>query len=198
VETWLRKSCECAFVLPVAHMQSLKESIFSKKKMDKENTSAAATVGGEEVHGGVPQPDKINVVERDPEKMNQHLRLVFADVFAEPEPGTFSFDKVWVLSVQIFTAVKLWSYRILTLIFALPCALCWGISFGCMSFSHIWCCLPCLRACRVNLHCSERAFGLIMDSFVKPIFDATGRVFSHVRVVSSSKKTTNFEDVHLA
>lgn len=42
--------------------------------MGKEG-SEPATIGGQEVHGGVPQPNEIDVVERDPEKMNQHLRV---------------------------------------------------------------------------------------------------------------------------
>jgi len=142
-----------------------------------------AQVAGEDVTGsGLPPDSGVNLKERDPHRMNQHLRLVFSDIFAEPEPGTFSFDKVWVLSFQIFTASKLWCYRILSFLCAIPAAICWGCGFGCLAFSQIWCYIPCIRACKTQTLCCKEVFVIIMNTFIGPIFGACGKVFSNIRI----------------
>jgi len=161
------------------------------------------TVAGQEVKSSsVPLPTEIDLKDRDPYKMNQHLRLVFSDIIGEPEPGTFSFDKVWTLSFQLFTATKLWCYRILSLICAIPCAICWGICFACLSFCNIWMYVPCIKSCKIELYCFQQIFDLLMGTIVAPIFDAFGRCFSNIRVTMSKDQSASYREkmdsIHLA
>ena len=80
-------------------------------------------------------------------------QVAFEEVFAEPHPSIFSFDKIWGLSYTVFTGSKLWCYRITTAILGLPAACCWGCTFACISFTHIWCCVPGMKAIFINLRC---------------------------------------------
>lgn len=76
----------------------------------------------------------------------------FLEVFAEPDPTYHSVACVWTLSFrvgntrtsysysyfQIFEITRIYVYKILTLIFALPVALIMGFLFALASFVHIW------------------------------------------------------------
>ena len=59
----------------------------------------------------------------------------------------FSCNQYNHVSPQVFTLVKIWCYRITSIILALPCAVCWGLHFACLAFCQIWCCIPCLKVC---------------------------------------------------
>jgi len=142
-----------------------------------------------------PVEPPVDLKDRDPYGMNQHLRLVFSDIIGEPEPGTFSFDRVWILSYQTFTSTKLWCYRILTLLCAIPAAICWGMHFACLSFCNIWCFVPCIKACNIKMACLQKIYGAIMGAFIGPLFDAIGRCLGHIRVTTI--KSTHEEPPHL-
>ncbi|XP_013403000.1 caveolin-3 [Lingula anatina] len=146
------------------------------------SSTEPATVAGEEVKVTLG-PDDIDIMNRDPDEINQHLKVTFSDIFAEPHPTIFSFDKVWVLSYQAFTATQLWCYRILSLICGLPCAVCWGIEFACISFCNIWVCVPYVKAFYISLHCIRKIFEPFMDTFVAPCYLAMGKIFSSIKVL---------------
>lgn len=154
-------------------------------KEEKENDADVRedkpmTVGGEDVKMDVPE--EVDMVNRDPNNINSHLKTTFLDIFAEPEPTTFSFDAVWQYSYVVFTMSKLWCYRITSLICALPAALCWGCTYACASFATIWCCVPCVRCLHLQLHCVKQVFGICLGTFVAPCYEAIGRVFSQIHI----------------
>ncbi|CAG2255000.1 CAV3 [Mytilus edulis] len=84
-----------------------------------------------------PASVRISLYDRDPSNINEIVRVQFEDLFTEPE-GSHSIDGVWRTSYRVFTGTKHWCYRILSAIFAVPCAFCWGVTF-CLSdiFSHL-------------------------------------------------------------
>jgi len=143
-----------------------------------------ADVGGSAAMEKMPLSMSLN--DRDPKGLQNALKevLVFSDIIGEPEPGTYSFDRIWIWSYQAFTSSKLWCYRILTLLFAIPAAVCWGLSFACLSFCHIWCCVPCIKSCNIKMLCLQKVYAAIMGAFIAPLFDAIGRCLSHIRVTS--------------
>lgn len=140
-----------------------------------------ATIAGEEVRLEIG-PDDIDIKERDPDEINQHLRVTFQEIFAEPHITIYSFDKVWIYAFQVFNVVKLWTYRIMTLICGLPCACCWAVYFGCLSFCNIWVWVPWLKAWFINMLCVRKVFEPWMETFVGPCYAAAGRIFSAIRV----------------
>ena len=63
--------------------------------------------------------------------------VTFEDVIAEP-PSVRSFDKVWLWSHALFEVSRLWCYRLISLLLAVPVSLVAGILFAVFSCLHIW------------------------------------------------------------
>lgn len=124
---------------------------------------------------------QMNIEDRDPAAMNDHVKVFFQDVFAEPG-GSHSIDGVWRTSFKAFVNTKYWCYRIITAILGVPTAVLCGIYFACLSFDYIWCIMPCLRACIIELQCLGKIFGLCVRTFFDPFFESVGKVFGGIKV----------------
>ncbi|XP_062324604.1 caveolin-3-like [Osmerus eperlanus] len=130
---------------------------------------------------------EIDLINRDPQKINEDIvKVDFEDVIAEPD-GTHSVDGVWKASYTTFTVTKYWCYRILSAILGIPVALLWGFLFACLSFCHIWAVMPCVKSCLIESQCFSRIYSLAVHTFCDPLFQALGKVFSNVRVVLSKE-----------
>uniref|UniRef100_A0AAV2LWE1 Caveolin n=1 Tax=Knipowitschia caucasica TaxID=637954 RepID=A0AAV2LWE1_KNICA len=81
-------------------------------------------------------------VSRDPCGINQHLKVEVSDVLAEPA-SPHSVDLVWVYSLRGFETARVWSYKILSLLLAVPFALLCGVSLGLLACLHVWYVLHC-------------------------------------------------------
>ncbi|KAL5015244.1 hypothetical protein ScPMuIL_009514 [Solemya velum] len=108
--------------------------------------------------------------------------VTFEEIIAEPHPTIFSFDKVWILSYKVFTNTKLWCYRITTLICAIPLSIFWGIYFACLAFCTIWCCVPCVKAYSIEFHCVRQFWETILNTFLRPCYEACGYIFYNIRI----------------
>ncbi|KAG8514662.1 Caveolin-2 [Galemys pyrenaicus] len=91
-------------------------------------------------HSGVDYADPEKFVDlgpdRDPHRLNSHLKVGFEDVIAEPVT-THSFDKVWICSHALFEISKYVMYKFLTVFLAIPLAFAAGILFATLSCLHI-------------------------------------------------------------
>lgn len=142
---------------------------------------ATLQVGGDEVKLEMPMTREIDVHDRDPMGMVQHVKIKFQDVIAEPDTEVFSFDSVWVTSYKVFTTTKLWCYRITSLIFAVPLAVLWGITFACISFCNSWVCLPVIKTEEIEMNCVRKIWEFFLGTFVGPCFEAMGKCFGGMR-----------------
>ncbi|KAL1272549.1 hypothetical protein QQF64_028411 [Cirrhinus molitorella] len=79
---------------------------------------------------------KALIKDRDPKGINKCLKVTFEDVIAEPA-SVRSFDKVWLWSHALFEVSRLWFYRIVSLLLAVPVALAAGLLFAVLSCLHI-------------------------------------------------------------
>lgn len=144
---------------------------------------AMLQVGGEECKLSIPETrESLDLRDRDPNQLNDHVKVRFDEMFAEPDKEVFSFDKIWLLSFKVFTNTKMWCYRITSLILGLPLAFCWGILFACLSFCNIWVYMPYLRCHNIEMFCVRRLYEICIGAFVAPCFEAVGRCFSGVVV----------------
>lgn len=114
--------------------------------------------------------------------VNSVLQVNFEDVIAEPA-GTHSLDRVWTTSAATFTVAKFCCYRCLTAILGVPLSLIWGFLFACISFCHIWAVVPCIKSCSMESQCLGRIYSLVLHTFVSPIFESVGKMYSGVKVV---------------
>ena len=66
------------------------------------------------------------------------FQVNFEDMIAEPE-SAHSGDRVWIWSHALFEVSRVWFYRIVTVLLAVPVSLITGVLFGILSCFHIWC-----------------------------------------------------------
>ncbi|XP_064605354.1 caveolin-3-like [Liolophura sinensis] len=130
----------------------------------------------------VMKSQEITIGDRDPNRMNDHVKIAFTDIIGEPDPGVHSFDKIWLISFKVFSNTKLWCYRITTLILGLPLSVIWGVYFACLAFCNIWICEPCIKSFFIELNCFRRIWEIILTAFYRPCFEAMGRCLSFIKI----------------
>jgi len=107
--------------------------------------------------------------------------VYFEDVFAEPS-SAHSFDAVWTSSARAFNFTQFWCYRILTAIFAVPCSVCWGINFACLSCCYIWSIRPSIKEFSIRIDPCSRIWRIYVKAFCVPIYETIGLIFSQIRI----------------
>lgn len=123
----------------------------------------------------------LNLLDRDEKHVNDHVNLVFEDVIAEPD-ASHGFDGAWKLTYLVFSSTRLWCYRLLAALLALPCGLTWGLTFSVLSLLHVWLITPSLRVFDVFLHVVHRVWGGLVRTLLDPVFQSIGKVAGDVRV----------------
>jgi len=142
------------------------------------------------------QEYKVDLRNRDINNINQHLKVQFFDVFGEPDPTTHSFDSVWDISYKVYTGTKLWCYRILSLLCAIPAAFCAGCNFACLSFNYIWCYQPCLKQFAIFLVPLRYIVTQLVRALCMPCCSACGFYLSHIRVThAQGEAPKDFHDI---
>lgn len=63
--------------------------------------------------------------------------MTFEDVIAEPV-SVRSGDRVWIWSNALFEVTRVWIYRIVTVLLAVPISIITALLFAILSFLHIW------------------------------------------------------------
>ncbi|XP_051865118.1 caveolin-2 [Pristis pectinata] len=118
---------------------------------------------------------------RDPEGMNQHLKVDFEQVIGEPS-SAHSFDRVWAWSNVSFEVCKLWGYRIVSLLCAVPSSIGAGCLFALVTCLHIWCLVPGVRMCLLSRPTWQSCCRSLTDAIVAPICTSLGRCFRRVHL----------------
>lgn len=119
--------------------------------------------------------------DRDKQNLHPDIRVNFSDVIAEPD-GAHSFATVWGTSFKSYSVVKYWTYRIMTAVFAVPIAIFWGLYFALFAFCSIWCLVPCIKGFVIWTNFIGKVWGLIVRTFLDPLFESIGLCFTNIRV----------------
>jgi hypothetical protein len=128
---------------------------------------------------------KVDMFNRDPNGLNDHVRVRFDEVLAEPD-GAHSFICVWNCAYICFTGAKNCWYKFLTTICGIPLACCWGFEFACISFWHVWLVTPRMRAYMINCGCLQKFYGTCIQCMLQPICEACSYCFSNIRLTKVS------------
>jgi len=123
----------------------------------------------------------VDLVNRDPFDLNDHVKVLFEDVLAEPE-GAHSIECVWYNSHSCFNCYKKCCYKFMTLCCALPIAMCWGCEFAMITFQHVWYVTPCMRMFMINCGCLQKCWGNCVQCFMQPVCEACSYCLSNIRV----------------
>nr|XP_046241222.1 caveolin-2-like [Scatophagus argus] len=125
---------------------------------------------------------------RDPKNVNKCLKVTFEDVIAEPS-SVRSFDKVWLWSHALFEVSRLWCYRFISLLLAVPVSLAAGLLFAVLSCLHIWLIMPCVQLLLINMHWVQTAWGNILNIVISPLFTSTGKCCGQIIIHLPQEKT---------
>uniref|UniRef100_A0A3Q1IUL7 Caveolin n=2 Tax=Anabas testudineus TaxID=64144 RepID=A0A3Q1IUL7_ANATE len=125
--------------------------------------------------------------DRDPKGVNKSLKVTFEDVIAEP-PSVRSFDNVWVWSHGLFEVSRLWCYRFISLLLAVPVSLAAGILLAVLSCLHIWLIMPCVQLLHINMRWVQTVWSSMLNILITPFFTSTGRCCSSVIIYVEKDK----------
>uniref|UniRef100_A0A671Q965 Caveolin n=1 Tax=Sinocyclocheilus anshuiensis TaxID=1608454 RepID=A0A671Q965_9TELE len=107
--------------------------------------------------------------------------VTFEDVLAEPA-SVRSFDKVWLWSHALFEVSRLWFYRIVSLLLAVPVALTAGLLFAVLSCLHIWLIVPSVQLLVINLHWIKVVWHNVLNIAIFPFFRSFGKCCGFIRI----------------
>ena len=127
---------------------------------------------------------EIDLVNRDPNDMNNFLQVDFEDVLAEPS-GAHAMDCAWSNSYKCFTCGKNLCYKLMTCLCGMCIALYWGCAFAEIAFYVIWIVTPGLRAMHIMLHPVKKIMQIMLSTFVGPWAETVGLLFSRIHVTNS-------------
>uniref|UniRef100_A0A672HUL0 Caveolin n=2 Tax=Salarias fasciatus TaxID=181472 RepID=A0A672HUL0_SALFA len=133
---------------------------------------------------GDPKPP---IHDRDPKRVNSSLKVMFEDVIAEP-PSVQSFDKVWLWSHALFEVSRLWCYRLISLLLAVPVSLAAGLLFALLSCLHIWLIMPFVRLLLINMHWVQTVWANVLNILISPFFTSVGKCCGQINIYFSSKR----------
>lgn len=127
------------------------------------------------------QTKDLNLKDRDEKSINVEIDLAFEDVIAEPDNAQ-GLECVWRLSFVLFTQTKLWVYRIIAAIIAVPLSLLWAVVFGLVTVGYVWFTAPLLRLVEFNFFILKRVWGGFVRAALEPYFNSFGAIFSRITV----------------
>ncbi|XP_062579408.1 caveolin-1-like [Saccostrea cucullata] len=119
---------------------------------------------------------EFDLINRDPNNINNHLKVQFEDVLAEPE-GVRSLDCVWKLSYKCFTCWKSLCYFIMSTCCGICLAAEWGCQFSYIAFLHVWNITPCFKILELNCGFLQKLYGLCIHCCLDPMCEGCGLIF---------------------
>lgn len=123
---------------------------------------------------------------RDKNNLHPDIKVNFSDVIAEPD-GAHSFATIWGTSFKTYSLTKYWCYRILTAVLAVPLSVFWGLYFALLAFCSIWCIAPCIKGFIIWTNFISKIWGLMVRTFLDPLFESIGLVFTKIHVTLSMR-----------
>ncbi|XP_035988635.1 caveolin-2-like [Fundulus heteroclitus] len=111
---------------------------------------------------------------RDPRGINACLKVEFEDVIAEP-PSVRSGDRVWIWSNALFEVSRVWIYRIVTVLLAIPMSVISGLLFAVLNCFHIWTVRPCIHCVLIGTRWLQSFWSIVLHVTVVPLMTSAGK-----------------------
>ena len=80
-------------------------------------------------------------------------------------------------SFTLILQTKLWSYRLLAALLAIPLSILWGLLFSLLSVLYVWLVRPVMRLLETVLAIFKRFWVVLLGATVAPLCEALGGVF---------------------
>lgn len=112
--------------------------------------------------------------DRDPEKLNDDVKIRFEEIIAEPD-GYHSSKYIWHLSHEVYIFCKDASYQVLSLFCGIPMAALWGILFAFVACAHVWIYAPLKRSHIIKMKCMADFLRPMYKVVLDPFFESVGK-----------------------
>jgi len=132
----------------------------------------------------------LNVLNRDEKEINNSVNVQFDDVLGETDVAQ-GFEFIWRLTFLIFNAVRLWSYRLIATVIAVPAAIVWALIFAVLNVLSVWGFTPLLRVYDILLHHVHRVWSGLARAALDPLFTSAGLLLSNIRTHAPPSPTVN-------
>lgn len=130
----------------------------------------------------------LNVINRDEKDINQAVNIHFDDVLGETDNNQ-GFEFVWRLTFLIFQTVRIWAYRLLATVIALPLAIVWAVVFAFINVLGVWGFTPLLRVVDVLLFYVHRVWSGLVRTALDPLFTSAGLLLTNIRTNHAASST---------
>lgn len=199
---------EKAVETPEKEQIEMKEEAVAEEKADKEKEDEAAAAAAapedkkkckKEKKKKEPKEKKpkgpncidtlsagLDMDARDSKAINTCIDVDFDDVLAEPLSAQ-GFEPIWRLTFVLFTQVKLWLYRIISALLAVPAALVWAMVFALVSVVHVWIIAPALKLFDFKVALIKRVLVGVLACTIEPICAALGSLLSKISVAQNRR-----------
>jgi len=135
------------------------------------------------------QPD------RDPEKLNDDVKIKFEEIIAEPE-GYHSSKYIWHLSNEVYLFCKDAGYQVMSLFCGIPMAAFWGVLFAFVACAHVWIYAPLKRSHTIKMGCMADFLRPIYKVVLDPFFESLGKLFGSVSIKKRVERVGNELKLH--
>jgi len=125
--------------------------------------------------------------DRDPEGLNNDVRINFEEIIAEPE-GYHSSKYIWHLSNEVYRFFKDIMYQVFSLIFGVPLAAFWGLIFAFVACTHVWFYSPLKRSHKIKMGCVAEFWSVILKVVFNPFFESIGKCFGSISITKKVER----------
>jgi len=125
--------------------------------------------------------------DRDPEGLNNDVRINFEEIIAEPE-GYHSSKYIWHLSNEVYRFFKDIMYQVFSLIFGVPLAAFWGLIFAFVACTHVWFYSPLKRSHKIKMGCIAEFWSVILKVVFNPFFESIGKCFGSISITKKVER----------
>ncbi|KAL3100450.1 hypothetical protein niasHS_001753 [Heterodera schachtii] len=124
---------------------------------------------------------RFDLVQRDSAKLQETIDLGVQDIFGEPD-AVHSMNGVWKMSLTVFLTVRNFCYKLLSLIFAVPLAVLFGILFGLFSMLSVFVFVPVGRLLSIPFGWLAKLWAVLISAVCDPLCRSFALTFGNVKV----------------
>uniref|UniRef100_A0A914HA05 Caveolin n=1 Tax=Globodera rostochiensis TaxID=31243 RepID=A0A914HA05_GLORO len=129
-----------------------------------------------------PEPTfQCDLVQRDSAKLQEAIDLGVHDIFGEPD-AVHSLNGVWKTALTVFLAVRNFCYKMLSLVFAVPLAIVFGILFALLSTLSVFVFVPIGRLLSIPFGWLAKLWSVLVSAVCDPLCRSVALICGNVKV----------------
>jgi len=138
---------------------------------------------GEGIDSGAGQQPtfQFDMVQRDAAKLHESIDLGIENIFGEPD-AVHSINGVWKAALTVFLAVRNFCYKLISLLFAVPLAILFGVLFAVFSALSVFLFVPVGRLLAIPFGWLAKIWSALISAFCDPLFGSISLIFGNIKM----------------